>query len=100
MTLFLRRLTQFICVSAAITSVFGQASGGKDKTAASATAKTGAVAYADLKAKKVAVPYGTPFTITGELKDVQFADKTLLDLLSVQTVSGDYTTSDGNKGTI
>jgi hypothetical protein len=91
MTANLRLFTRVALVSVAVSIAFGQ----KTKPA-----QTGTVAYADLKAKKVSVPYGTPFTITGELKDVQLTGGALTDLLAVQTVAGDYTTSDGNKGTI
>lgn len=62
----------------------------------------GNVAYTDLAAKppKVALPYGTPFTITGDVKDVQLMGQKLSDLLKVQSVTGNYTTSDGLSGTI
>jgi hypothetical protein len=62
--------------------------------------KTGTVAYLDVKNKKVSLPYGEPFTITGDSKDVQLSGGSLTSLLTAQTVAGDYTTSDGNKGEI
>ena len=65
-----------------------------------AKTSSGAVAYLDLKSQKVALPYGQQFTITGDTNDVQLSGIALKDLMKAQTVAGDYTTSDGNKGTI
>ncbi len=66
------------------------------------TPKTGAgtVAYPDLKSKKVSVPYGEPFTVTGDTKDVQLSGGALVDLMQAQSVAGNYSTGDGNKGDI
>ena len=60
----------------------------------------GTVAYTDLKDKKVALPYGEPFTITGDTGKVQLSGGALTEFMKAQTAAGDYTTSDGNKGTI
>jgi len=70
------------------------------KTAPAAKTGSGSVAYADLKSHKVALPYGQPFTITGDTTEVQVGGNALKDVMQAQTVAGDYTTSDGNKGTI
>jgi hypothetical protein len=79
-------------------------------TATAATANTaapvckstvsGAIAYTDLKSGKVSLPYGTPFAITGGTGDVKLAGGDLSALMTPQTVTGDYTTSDGAQGTI
>ena len=114
----LRRIMGLACVAflfcALQTSAgLAQAGGSKKKTDAAANSNTGstgstasakqnsgAVAYLDLKNKKVPLPYGEPFTITGDTKDVQLTGGALTDFMKTQTVAGDYTTSDGSKGTI
>ena len=67
---------------------------------AAPSANSGTVAYTDLRDKKASLPYGEPFTITGATAQVQLAGGSLDSLLAVQTVSGDYTTSDGTKAAI
>jgi hypothetical protein len=74
--------------------------GGNPPPAKPAKTRSGTVAYVDLKSQKAALPYGQPFTITGDTKDVQLSGVALTELMKAQTVAGDYTTSDGNKGTI
>ncbi len=72
------------------------------KTAAAPAPLTnnGTVAYTDLRDKKASLPYGEPFNITGATTEVQLAGGSLDSLLTAQTVSGDYTVSDGTKGSI
>lgn len=70
------------------------------KSSQSTSSKDGVVSYADLKSKSVSVPYGSAFTIKGDISDVQLSGGTLGSLLAVQTVSGEYTSSDGTKGSI
>ena len=69
-------------------------------TAGAAASQSGSVAYTDLKNKKVSLPYGEPFTIAGDTKDVQLPGGALKDLMTVTSVSGDYADSDGTTGTI
>ena len=65
-----------------------------------ASTQNGTVSYSDLKNHKVSLPYGQPFLVTGDTADVQLAGGPLKNLLATQTVSGNYTDSDGTKGTI
>ena len=65
-----------------------------------ASTQNGTVSYSDLKNHKVSLPYGQPFLVTGDTADVQLAGGPLKNLLATQTVSGDYTDSDGTNGTI
>jgi hypothetical protein len=89
----------------------GQGSSGSGKTNAATTkpaqsttgtaaSQSGLVAYSGLKNKKVSLPYGQPFTITGHTEDVQLPGGALKDLMTVTSVSGDYADSDGTNGTI
>ncbi|SPE41409.1 exported hypothetical protein [Candidatus Sulfopaludibacter sp. SbA3] len=61
---------------------------------------TGAISYTDLKSHKVSLPYGTPFAITGGTAEVQLAGGALSDLMTPQSVSGNYDTSDGGQAAI
>jgi hypothetical protein len=58
----------------------------------------GAIAYADLKSYKVSLPYGTPFSITGDVAQVKFGGTAVSNLISPQSVTGDYISSDGDRG--
>jgi len=68
--------------------------------AGSTPASSGSVKYTDLRDKKVSLPYGEPFTITGDVADVQLSGGALNDLMAVTTVSGSYTDSDGTSGAL
>src|SRR5712691_7217671 len=61
---------------------------------------SGPLTYADIKNSKATLPYGQEFMITGDTKDVQIGGNKLADLMSVQTVAGDYKASDSVQGTI
>ena len=78
----------------------GAGSGNSKSGNSGCSSNTGTVAYPDLKSKKASLPYGQPFAITGATTDVQLSTGTLTDFMNAKTVSGDYATSDGNKGTI
>jgi hypothetical protein len=78
-------------------------SGGAPKPApATCPVSTGSVAYADLKNKKVTLPYGASFNLTGAASDVVLtgSSQTMDKVLNLQTVSGTYTVSpDGTTST-
>ncbi len=96
MTNNLCRITGAVALSVLLCAASPAANGqGKGATGGSGAAgSSGTVAYADLAAKppKVALPYGEPFTITGQLSDVQINGAPLIDVLQVQSVGGNYVT--------
>jgi len=79
----------------------GSGDSSKNRAATNDTpSQSGAVKYVDLRDKKVSLPYGEPFTISGDVADVQLAGGGLDRLMTVTTASGNYTDSDGTSGTM